>query len=659
MVKPKKRSPTWSYFGTVHDHYGKEINPDHYFCELCFERELSACSTLEKVTRYKSTTAISNMSTHLATVHRIQAVMESRNTFNTAVFAGCRMGFKERKLHLTNDISLWFSLDLLPFQKVEGKGFKRFLIKNKIVKDERDIPSCRTISQHGLPRVFNLVRSCVKPLIRKKNVALAMDLWTDSLRRMKYLGVTIHFIKSLETVHLNLGTVAFPESHTAINIYNKLKKLCEEYKVDIESAYIVRDCGANVVAACRINNGKSHSCIGHGIHNLITVDGFKKVPDLLNIFTKMKEIHSALRFKNADVAAYNESVVPASPNDFLNLEDEVLEENREESLQPDEDDIFPMNFDEIGDEIEISSTDFVHSSTNPRSQNSTLKVFCPTRWHSLLTMTDSMIRNQSAINHLLGEIDRFELILSKKDLNLMTALVKFLAEFKSSVDLLCAEKVPTINKAAVLHCHLKAILMDQVDNDPHIVLCKKEMLKHFESRFPITELVIVAALLDPKFKNLDIINDYCFESFKTKHGLIKEYYNSMNFDDQDEDPITTDCETECDGVLTQLAKRFSSNPSESSAFDLEIDSYLRSKDASDVLEFWGRRKDAWPRLYKLATVLLAIPATSVPVERLFSIAGLTLNKKRCQLKPERLSKICFIHDNFDFVSKNCDKFDFN
>ena len=51
----------------------------------------------------------------------------------------------------------------------------------------------------------------------------------------------------------------------------------------------------------------------------------------------------------------------------------------------------------------------------------------------------------------------------------------------------------------------------------------------------------------------------------------------------------------------------------------------------------------------MACVYLALSPGSVPVEQLFSTAGLILNAKRSQLSPFRMNMICFVHDNYKLV----------
>ena len=67
--------------------------------------------------------------------------------------------------------------------------------------------------------------------------------------------------------------------------------------------------------------------------------------------------------------------------------------------------------------------------------------------------------------------------------------------------------------------------------------------------------------------------------------------------------------------------------------------------SDDLLEWWKQQSGTFPRLSRLARSILAVPATSTPSERVFSIAGLTLLAKRSSLAPHTVSKIIFVHDN--------------
>ena len=59
----------------------------------------------------------------------------------------------------------------------------------------------------------------------------------------------------------------------------------------------------------------------------------------------------------------------------------------------------------------------------------------------------------------------------------------------------------------------------------------------------------------------------------------------------------------------------------------EVDKYFlvsRISTTSSPLEWWARKEKQFPRLAKLAKTYLAVPATSTPSERIFSLAGNTI-----------------------------------
>ena len=77
--------------------------------------------------------------------------------------------------------------------------------------------------------------------------------------------------------------------------------------------------------------------------------------------------------------------------------------------------------------------------------------------------------------------------------------------------------------------------------------------------------------------------------------------------------------------------------------DSEFKEYLLEPvRVSNPLEWWVQYEHKFPKISKLAQTYLAIPATSVPSERTFSAAGLTVTKLRASLDPDTVDKIIFL-----------------
>ena len=76
----------------------------------------------------------------------------------------------------------------------------------------------------------------------------------------------------------------------------------------------------------------------------------------------------------------------------------------------------------------------------------------------------------------------------------------------------------------------------------------------------------------------------------------------------------------------------------------EVDLYLISPEITDnLLTFWQSKSSQWPMLSKLAQTVLAIPATETSSERVFSIAGRTLEDRRSRLKVGTVDDLLFVH----------------
>ena len=66
--------------------------------------------------------------------------------------------------------------------------------------------------------------------------------------------------------------------------------------------------------------------------------------------------------------------------------------------------------------------------------------------------------------------------------------------------------------------------------------------------------------------------------------------------------------------------------------------------SSDPLQWWLQRATRFPILAHMAKKVLCIPATSAPVERLFSTVGNTIANDRTRLLPENAEDLIFLHN---------------
>ena len=201
-------------------------------------------------------------------------------------------------------------------------------------------------------------------------------------------------------------------------------------------------------------------------------------------------------------------------------------------------------------------------------------------------------------------------------------------------------------------------------------------LKHYWA-IP-NEFGIMAALLDPRYKNLDFISD---NNVKRRiHSTLKAQYDQLKWEiNQQSIPSspTTIASTSsiAESLITEISIADNPTPSRSlrehkarceqktkellqrteriekttlSATEDEITSYFLmpiARENKNPLDWWKAKREIFPILSIIAQKYLGIPATSVASERLFSDAGNHVTAKRNSLDPGLLGKMVFLKRN--------------
>lgn len=135
---------------------------------------------------------------------------------------------------------------------------------------------------------------------------------------------------------------------------------------------------------CNLGAYENISCVGHALHNLVAVDGFEKTESLRAIIRKVKNIVKALRYRTDEFEKLtkDQSLLAAEISEWSEI----------------------LLFDDDEDDEELlhtlSSTDETEKSSGERITS--LKMDVETRWHSVLTMVESLVAyNKNVINVML------------------------------------------------------------------------------------------------------------------------------------------------------------------------------------------------------------------------------------------------------------------
>lgn len=178
------------------------------------------------------------------------------------------------------------------------------------------------------------------------------------------------------------------------------------------------------------------------------------------------------------------------------------------------------------------------------------------------------------------------------------------------------------------------------------------LLAGFERRFPMSNLMVAAALLDPSVQHIGAVSAYLFDNNKSRADVLNEAAIALRIqtdEQQQSETYREEASKRPNDIRSMLLKKHSHfSYSHNRGIEYEINNFVNLKDeVADVLKFWSEQEKHFPRMAKIASVLLSTPASSAKSESAFSVAGVLLCKRRAMIDPLRARKVLFIHDNFE------------
>ena len=277
-------------------------------------------------------------------------------------------------------------------------------------------------------------------------------------------------------------------------------------------------------------------------------------------------------------------------------------------------------------------------------------------------MLDSFLANQTLVERCLSKMRLYDSMCSDEECKLITALSQFLKVFTTATEVLCGQKYPTVSLVLLFRAEIENAL-EIIPSDCAVVQELKENMKaKLDHRMPVTELYVVAAMLDPSQRNLSTVQDFIQKRKTTAVDLLTKFLNRYT---NEPDELQQDGSGEgAEGLAKRTGNSADEAPWKKAKVDLlakhsssqacpsrEIMQYrCISISTADPLQWWETQIETFSRLSGLARGLLAVPATSAPSERVFSIAGIVLNAKRSSLSPHVVDKVLFIHENMKFLT---------
>ncbi|XP_077367138.1 E3 SUMO-protein ligase ZBED1-like [Festucalex cinctus] len=480
---------------------------------------------------------------------------------------------------LTTAIVNWITLDCRPLSIVEDKGLENVL-QIATCNPTLKMPCRETISD-----IIQQMYDTEKPLKldalkNSQFVALTGDYWT-SIRDEIYVGVTAHIVDvTHDTWHLQsfIVTVLNTDSRHVENCYEEFLSVAEIWGIQQKITTIGTESAPTTTAAERLLQFQHMPCIAHILQRTIT-------------FSLAESGFNGTLIKCRKIVAHFKH----SP------------ENTEELYQ---------------------------EQSRLGQENEPLVKDVSTRWNSTLDMIARLLKNQEAVFTALDKQKHALNMLTPSEILQLQMLVTVLEPCRFVTELLGGKTYVTCSVVLPALCHLQHTMEVSGDDSDCIVKFKTAFTKELAQRAATLnhDWLKMATVLDPRFKDLKCLKREERDEVWTRlEVLLQEQFDSS----------TTQEPKKKKRLL--LSSFDSDSDSEEEAQWIGALKLYRSEttigESDCPLHWWASRAATHPELSVLARKYLSSPATSVPCERLFSLAGHIVTKKRAALSAANVNRL--------------------
>ncbi|XP_019380299.1 PREDICTED: chromosome alignment-maintaining phosphoprotein 1 isoform X4 [Gavialis gangeticus] len=501
------------------------------------------------------------------------------------VFQNCYKPTDQTKYNnLTNAIAKWIAMDCRPLNIVNDRGLIE-VIQIASSNQSCTLPSQGTIASRIRDLYHNEKTTKLELLKNAQAVALTGDHWT-SLSNHSYLGVTAHLIDAAWRLQSFALTATYTEErHYAEACAEHFLDVTKEWNIQEKVTTISTGRASNMIAATSHLPFEHMTCIAHSLQRSITValraGGFE------NVLLKCRKILGHFKHSLANSAELKTQ--------------QLANGQKQEPLGQD-----------------ISA-----------------------RWDSTLGMVQRLLRNKATITTTLALEKHSLSVLTGSDFGKLQKLETLLEPCRFVTELLGGELYVSCSVILPALCHVCRVMAVSDDDPAYVARFKNTFTSDLTKRKEDSNMrfLKIATVLDPRFKNLkcrpkserDEVWNMLSEVLKDQH---------LNMEPTEPEPpqkkislllVASDSDDENEGVPVRTAlDRYKAEP----IIPME----------ACPLEWWSKHEGAYESLAYLAHKYLATPATAVPCERLFSLSGDIVNKKRAALSPENVNQLVCLND---------------
>ena len=494
------------------------------------------------------------------------------------------------------------AIDFRPFYMIEGQGFCGLIqsiidlvsVKGRL-DAEKLLPSADTVKNHLMAIDQKIRVNLTEKLSKIKFINCTTDHWVDKYSGQSYQSMTIHYFDPMDDkLHARvIGT--FPvDDKTSASIASGFKEKLDEFKIESKVKIVVTD-NASAMKSTFKNDFRDVDWIGCSAHNISLV-------------------HQYCYGKDKGEGETNTDPFPSITK--------LIKSSK-------------------------SIVEYMKKSGNNRFLDQRLKQSVDTRWDSYVDMLQSVLDNIEG----LSEISSVKVHMDEIHIGLLKELTALLERVRFIRLQLSSESKPTFHYVAVSYASI-AKLMEKAQTD-HLAIkaFKVRFLSCLKSKYHVTPLNLVATFLSPAYRSFKFHDK---ELVERSISVLKYHMDIIDESDDEELTIDQNSIENADGNEQSLFADYIEKPTAPNDIETEIERYkAQSLSSAEIkmnpLDFWSANREHFPKLYKIASWLLAAPATNITSERSFSAVGNVITPHRNSLSPEIVDMLVFVRYNKDLV----------
>ncbi|CAF3342402.1 unnamed protein product [Rotaria socialis] len=535
----------------------------------------------------------------------------------------------------------------LPLSLIERSGFITFMSN---VDPKFSTISRRTLTRTILPDLYTKMLHGLKSFCSMATfISLTLDLWTDRRQRV-FFALTGHSIINSEFKSYVLSFQPIYGKHRGPVLLDTYEACISSFSIRGKLVRLITDSASNNIAAfsgliipgfeCYFQRDDDDELYSDWYN-----DGEQTESDDAKIDNNVPlDVQDVVKQFLDSIAIDDESFRLPCYAHSIQL---VINDGLKGSIcvQP--------SLEKISKIAKLS-----HSSTAVAERLENIQVCVPnankTRWNSQYDMVVTVIGIQpSALNDILIQTQHRELCLKSLDYQMLNEFVSLLTLFAEATTTTQAQKTPSVSIVAPSILAIYQDLLLERANVKHASSLCECLLESLLSRFGgmLEQMLLVIDISEKKKKKnfYDLFKDPVFLVAPFLDGRFRLNWISKQciLIEQVNAPLGT---TENDNSI--LSPTAQTQPLSASAATSPITpkrKYLfanivkETKNLNDMVLL--KPSNIYPTLSKLAMKFLSIPATSAPVERVFSQSGFLFRQHRASMTRTTLQQLTMLKCN--------------